>query len=219
METRHYARITLRGSGDRLLAPKKLPIEISKYQILDQKQAGHLRHFHNLASQPAGDWSFMGAAEPAQAGYIFTITPRFMVPESSRAYVKIGMARRLSIAASDNGLRNGCCSLPSSSSSSKSTQGLVQPAYRKDAQKRCLGLLVPDFTKRYLNKSRYQRIEEAMGRYSNQGEHHGTYPLLVSLPVLLLLPSAFYKHPNIVECFSVFWPFTFDDITLCDALR
>lgn len=62
--TRVSEHIALRG--DQLSAPKKLPIEISKYQILDQKQAGHLRHFHNLASQPAGDWSLMGAAEPAQ---------------------------------------------------------------------------------------------------------------------------------------------------------
>lgn len=66
--THTFERIAL--CGDQLSAPQKLPIEISKYQILDQKQAGHLRHFHNLASQPAGDWSFMGAAEPAQVLYL-----------------------------------------------------------------------------------------------------------------------------------------------------
>lgn len=65
---RTFERMTL--SGGQLSTPKKLPIDISKYQILDQKQLGHLRHFHNLASQPAGDWSFMGTAEPAQVSYL-----------------------------------------------------------------------------------------------------------------------------------------------------
>lgn len=57
-------RVTLRG--DSLSAPKKLSIDLSKYEVLDHKQAGHLRHFHNLASQPPGEWAFMGAADPAQ---------------------------------------------------------------------------------------------------------------------------------------------------------
>ncbi|KAF8503084.1 hypothetical protein JB92DRAFT_816875 [Gautieria morchelliformis] len=33
---------------------------------LDRQQAGHLRHFHNLASQLDGEWAHMGALEPAQ---------------------------------------------------------------------------------------------------------------------------------------------------------
>lgn len=37
-------------------APAKLPIDISTYPKLDAKQAGHLRHFHNLVSQPDGHW-------------------------------------------------------------------------------------------------------------------------------------------------------------------
>jgi hypothetical protein len=33
---------------------------------LDRQQAGHLRHFHNLASQLDGEWAHMGTQEPAQ---------------------------------------------------------------------------------------------------------------------------------------------------------
>ena len=40
--------------------PKDLVEEISKLPKLTREQCGHLRHFHNLASQPDGDWSFMG---------------------------------------------------------------------------------------------------------------------------------------------------------------
>lgn len=68
--TRTFEHIALRGGQLELSAPKKLPIDISKYQTLDLNQLGHLRHFHNLASQPAGDWSFMGNAEPAQVSYL-----------------------------------------------------------------------------------------------------------------------------------------------------
>jgi hypothetical protein len=33
---------------------------------LSPEQAGHLRHFHNLASQLDGEWSLMGSQEPGQ---------------------------------------------------------------------------------------------------------------------------------------------------------
>jgi hypothetical protein len=33
---------------------------------LSREQAGHLRHFHNLASQLDGDWSFFGTQDPGQ---------------------------------------------------------------------------------------------------------------------------------------------------------
>ncbi|RFU27562.1 hypothetical protein B7463_g8784, partial [Scytalidium lignicola] len=33
---------------------------------LDKLAAGHIRHFHNLASQPDGEWAHMGTQEPAQ---------------------------------------------------------------------------------------------------------------------------------------------------------
>ena len=42
--------------------------EIKTYPQLDDLQIGHLRHFENLAGQPAGDWSRMGVAESGQEG-------------------------------------------------------------------------------------------------------------------------------------------------------
>ncbi|PWN86758.1 hypothetical protein FA10DRAFT_256634 [Acaromyces ingoldii] len=34
-------------------------ISLSDYAKLDEKQVGHLRHFHNLVSQPDGNWRYM----------------------------------------------------------------------------------------------------------------------------------------------------------------
>ena len=42
--------------------PTHLVEEVSKLPKLTKEQCGHLRHFHNLVSQPDGDWSFMGGA-------------------------------------------------------------------------------------------------------------------------------------------------------------
>ncbi|EXJ68591.1 uncharacterized protein A1O5_08385 [Cladophialophora psammophila CBS 110553] len=42
------------------------PVEISKYPKLDASQAGHLRHFHNLVSQPDGEWHHFGTLEAQQ---------------------------------------------------------------------------------------------------------------------------------------------------------
>lgn len=42
--------------------PKECVDVISKLPKLTREQCGHIRHFHNLASQPDGDWSFMGGA-------------------------------------------------------------------------------------------------------------------------------------------------------------
>ncbi|KIW42237.1 uncharacterized protein PV06_05801 [Exophiala oligosperma] len=42
------------------------PVEVSKYPKLDAKQAGHLRHFHNLVSQIDGEWNHFGSLEAQQ---------------------------------------------------------------------------------------------------------------------------------------------------------
>lgn len=39
---------------------QRLALDMSKYAKLDDSQAGHLRHFHNLASQIDGEWRHMG---------------------------------------------------------------------------------------------------------------------------------------------------------------
>lgn len=46
--------------------PSALPLDLSRYPKLSAAQVGHLRHFHNLASQPDGEWHHMGAQEPLQ---------------------------------------------------------------------------------------------------------------------------------------------------------
>ena len=48
--------------GVQTALPAQLVKEFSLLPKLTREQCGHLRHFHNLASQPDGDWSFMGGA-------------------------------------------------------------------------------------------------------------------------------------------------------------
>lgn len=40
--------------------------DLSKHPKLTREQAGHLRHFHNLVTQPDNDWNLMGSQEPLQ---------------------------------------------------------------------------------------------------------------------------------------------------------
>src|ERR1700691_3665132 len=46
--------------------PTTLPSSTITLPLLDHQQAGHLRHFHNLASQLDGEWAHMGSQDPAQ---------------------------------------------------------------------------------------------------------------------------------------------------------
>ncbi|KAF9895002.1 hypothetical protein FE257_004626 [Aspergillus nanangensis] len=39
---------------------------MDRYEKLSPEQAGHLRHFHNLATQPDGSWHLMGSQDPGQ---------------------------------------------------------------------------------------------------------------------------------------------------------
>lgn len=50
-------------------SPALLPFSLSNVSKLSPEQAGHLRHFHNLASQRDGDWNHMGAEDPGQEDY------------------------------------------------------------------------------------------------------------------------------------------------------
>ncbi|KAL8837436.1 MAG: hypothetical protein Q9170_002520 [Blastenia crenularia] len=49
-------------SGAPTTLPDQLLKEFLELPKLSREQCGHLRHFHNLVSQPDGDWSFMGGA-------------------------------------------------------------------------------------------------------------------------------------------------------------
>lgn len=49
-----------------LAAPSRPRVRASDYPALDSKQAGHLRHFHNLVSQPDGEWHHFGSLESHQ---------------------------------------------------------------------------------------------------------------------------------------------------------
>ncbi|KAH8678507.1 hypothetical protein BX600DRAFT_376861 [Xylariales sp. PMI_506] len=41
-------------------------IDLSRFPKLSKEQAGHIRHFHNLANQPLNEWRHMGSQEPLQ---------------------------------------------------------------------------------------------------------------------------------------------------------
>lgn len=43
-----------------------MPVNLDHYPKLSKEQAGHLRHFHNLAFQPDGQWNHMESQEPMQ---------------------------------------------------------------------------------------------------------------------------------------------------------
>lgn len=46
---------------------KNLPVDfLARHVKLSREQAGHLRHFHNLATQRDGEWGVMGSQEPGQ---------------------------------------------------------------------------------------------------------------------------------------------------------
>ncbi|GAB1215296.1 hypothetical protein ATERTT37_004482 [Aspergillus terreus] len=47
-------------------AERVLDLDLSRYPKLSREQAGHLRHIHNLVSQPDGSWHHMGPLEPMQ---------------------------------------------------------------------------------------------------------------------------------------------------------
>ncbi|KAI9729547.1 MAG: hypothetical protein M1834_006743 [Cirrosporium novae-zelandiae] len=44
--------------------PQTLPFSLDSYPKLSREQAGHLRHFHNLATQIDGEWRHMGIQDP-----------------------------------------------------------------------------------------------------------------------------------------------------------
>ncbi|KAK0916229.1 hypothetical protein LTR02_000776 [Friedmanniomyces endolithicus] len=48
------------------IASPPCPMSPSSYPSLTREQAGHLRHFHNLAAQLDGSWHHMGSQEPLQ---------------------------------------------------------------------------------------------------------------------------------------------------------
>ncbi|KAL3477569.1 hypothetical protein BJX99DRAFT_246137 [Aspergillus californicus] len=54
-------------SAPRKNFPSKLPSTTTdKFDKLTPEQAGHLRHFHNLVTQPPGEWVRMGSQDPGQ---------------------------------------------------------------------------------------------------------------------------------------------------------
>jgi hypothetical protein len=57
-------RLTLPMEGASL--PKRLNKAFISLPKLTREQCGHIRHFHNLASQLDGDWAFFGTQEPGQ---------------------------------------------------------------------------------------------------------------------------------------------------------
>lgn len=49
------------------LLPETLDLNfLASFGKLSREQAGHLRHFHNLATQRPGEWALMGSQEPGQ---------------------------------------------------------------------------------------------------------------------------------------------------------
>ncbi|KAF2211305.1 hypothetical protein CERZMDRAFT_43413 [Cercospora zeae-maydis SCOH1-5] len=44
----------------------KLNLDLARCPKLSLEQLGHIRHFHNLASQLDGEWKHMGSQEPLQ---------------------------------------------------------------------------------------------------------------------------------------------------------
>lgn len=50
--------------------PESLPPSLlQRFPKLTRAQAGHIRHFHNLASLPDGEWRHMGSSDPGQENF------------------------------------------------------------------------------------------------------------------------------------------------------
>lgn len=59
--------LSLEGSSS---LPSTLPTNIFQhFPKLTPAQAGHIRHFHNLASLPDGEWRHMGCSDPGQENF------------------------------------------------------------------------------------------------------------------------------------------------------
>lgn len=59
--------IRLRGASETTeQLPTPVKERLAAIPKLSREQAGHIRHFHNLASQLEGDWSFFGSQDPGQ---------------------------------------------------------------------------------------------------------------------------------------------------------
>lgn len=59
--------LSLRATGS---TPPTLPADILEhFPKLTHAQEGHIRHFHNLASLPGGEWRHMGSDEPGQESF------------------------------------------------------------------------------------------------------------------------------------------------------
>lgn len=60
--------LSLKGTG---ALPPTLPSDwVSQhFPKVDRAQAGHIRHFHNLATLPDGEWRHMGSSDPGQENF------------------------------------------------------------------------------------------------------------------------------------------------------
>ena len=56
-----YLEAAMGAAEQQPLSPR---VDPSSYPKLDRKQAGHLRHFYNLVSQPDGEWHHFGSVDP-----------------------------------------------------------------------------------------------------------------------------------------------------------
>ncbi|KZN94303.1 hypothetical protein EN45_044990 [Penicillium chrysogenum] len=55
------------STGAQAAFPSQLPCSMTdRFDKLSREQAGHLRHFHNLATGKPGEWTHMGGQEPGQ---------------------------------------------------------------------------------------------------------------------------------------------------------
>ena len=57
---------SLKQSPSHTGLPERLGKAFSLPPALSDEQCGHIRHIHNLVSQPDGDWAFMGSQENGQ---------------------------------------------------------------------------------------------------------------------------------------------------------
>lgn len=61
------ASIPLKGKDT--LPPTLPPSILQHFPKLSRAQAGHIRHFHNLATLPDGEWRHMGSLDPGQESF------------------------------------------------------------------------------------------------------------------------------------------------------
>ena len=146
--------------------PSTLPSSAITLPLLDRQQAGHLRHFHNLASQLDGEWAH------------------------GRAGTGPGVRRCLPLSIGYYGVRRWGHPLPSPPSSEILVPRADAQAHPQNVEERGLGLLVSYKPEWEVSRPGYKGAAQTVGGSGCEGKYHGQLPYFNDIIPVALMFSA-----------------------------